>query len=218
MPESPTALSDSHRPLVTGTPVTHMLCECPTFTEPVSASEPRLGQTLCLAKHPLISRASTVPAVQRSPGPGSQSHQSCTPGGGSVAGGARPALSALLSPGCQRGASARGSGQQRCRELPGCGAPVGRRGRGLHRGAARVLAGVPRGRGRAAASGSACGERGRGHRRPSRAPLAVGAAVPRGAAGAGRHGARLPPLHPFDVSAAQVPSAPEPAPAPALHA
>lgn len=42
--------------------------------------------------------------------------------------GARPALSALLSPGCQRGASARGSGQQRCRELPGCGVPVGRRG------------------------------------------------------------------------------------------
>lgn len=46
-------------------------------------------------------------------------------------------------------------------------------------------------------------------RPPLAGPPGSGLAVPRGAAGAGRHGALLPPLHPFDVRAAQVPSAPK---------
>lgn len=46
-------------------------------------------------------------------------------------------------------------------------------------------------------------------RPPLAGPPGSGLPVPRGAAGAGRHGALLLPLHPFDVRAAQVPSAPK---------
>lgn len=45
-------------PLGTGTPCTHMLWECPSFTEPVLASDPWLGQTRCLpSTHPALGPA-----------------------------------------------------------------------------------------------------------------------------------------------------------------
>lgn len=141
----------------------------------------------------------TQPVLASARGPG-QTRRPPSSGASAVraAGAVSPAPPEPGAGGTPRGAAApRGTSPA---APPGGGGHPGAAGR-LQRGAARVPVSPPP-----------------GHGRPSRAPLAAGGAVPRGAAGAGRHGARLPPPLPFDVRAAQVPPAPQPAPAPALHA
>lgn len=88
----------------TGTPCTHTLWQCPSFTQPVSASDPQPGQTPSLpSTHPPQS-------WQRAcPGQGSRSHQPWSPGAGrGTPGGpgAPPAATSHPVPRCPRDAGA----------------------------------------------------------------------------------------------------------------
>lgn len=143
--------------LGTGTPCTHMLWDCPTFTPAILASNPQLGSP---ARCPEPARSSTCP------GPDSRCHQRWarrTASRGEPWGGRRRSGCRLSPvPHCPRGArTAPVSG------YGSAGSPAGRDAEGAPRPPA-----APRSRGGVAAPFRSVSP---GQSRPSRAPLAPGA-------------------------------------------
>lgn len=164
-----------------------MLWGCPTFPKAVLASHPQLGSP---ARCPVPARSTACP------GPHSRCHQRWARRAG--------------SPGQHWGGTGEALGEhwedRRSSPVP-------------HRTRTVRVSRCPADAERASPQPPGAPERVPGAQPPLAVPPGSRRSVPRGARGLAvtepspsRHRARLPPLHPFDVRAAQVPSAPQPAP------